>query len=44
MRDIAAHHYSSWDHEKAWDTSFNDVPALAEKVRLILETDEEVSA
>lgn len=41
MRDIAAHHYESWSNDRAWDTSRNDVPALAEKVRLILEADEE---
>ena len=40
MRDIAVHHYGSWNHERAWETSRNDVPALEEKVRLILEEDE----
>jgi len=39
MRDIAAHHYESWDYDTAWDASRNDVPALAGKVRLILEED-----
>ena len=40
MRDIAVHHYGAWDYEKAWNTSKKDVPALEEKVRLILETEE----
>ena len=40
MRDIAVHHYGYWDYEKAWSASRSDVPALAEKVRLILENDE----
>ena len=43
MRDIAAHHYESWDYDTAWNTSRDDVPALEEKVQLILEADEEVS-
>ena len=40
MRDIAVHHYGSWNYERAWGTSRSDVPALAEKVRLILEEEE----
>ena len=44
MRDVAAHHYEAWSYERAWDTSRRDVPALAEKVRLILEADERESA
>ena len=40
MRDVAAHHYEAWSYDRAWDSSRNDVPALAEKVRLILEEDE----
>ena len=39
MRDIAAHHYDYWDYDTAWSTSQNDVPALEEKVRLILEAE-----
>ena len=40
MRDIAAHHYGSWDYEKAWNASREDVPALEKKVRLILAAEE----
>lgn len=36
MRDVATHHYESWDYGVAWDTSREDVPALAEKIQLIL--------
>ena len=39
MRDIAAHHYDNWDYDTAWNTSRDDVPALEEKVRQILETE-----
>ena len=39
MRDVAAHHYESWSYDRAWDTSRVSVPALAEKVRHILEHD-----
>ena len=44
MRDVAAHHYEAWSYDRAWDSSRNDVPALAEKVRLILEEDEKEAA
>ena len=40
MRDVAAHHYESWSYDRAWDTSHSDVPAFAEKVRLILDDDQ----
>ncbi len=40
MRDVAVHHYGSWNYEKVWGTSQDDVPALEEKVRLILATEE----
>ena len=39
MRDIAAHHYESWNYDDAWDTSWEDVPVLAEKVQLILKAE-----
>ena len=39
MRDVAAHHYDSWNYDDAWDTSRDDVPALAEKIRHIMEMD-----
>ena len=39
MRDVAVHHYGAWNYEKVWGTSQNDVPALAEKVQRILETE-----
>ena len=41
MRDIAVHHSGALDYEKAWNTSRNDVPALEEKVRIILEVEAE---
>ena len=44
MRDVAAHHYGSWDYEKAWDTSRDDVPVLAEEIRHILEMEPEETA
>ena len=44
MRDIAAHYYESWDYDTAWNTSRDDVPALAEKVRHNLETESEETA
>lgn len=36
MRDVVVHHYGSLDFDIAWSVSQNDVPVLAEKVRLIL--------
>ena len=41
MRNIAAHHYGSWDRQTAWDTSQQDVPELAAKIKAILDADED---
>ena len=41
MRDVAVHHYGAWDFDTAWNASRNDVPALAEKVRRILDMEPE---
>ena len=41
MRNIAAHHYGSWDRHTAWDTSKHDVPELAKKIQAILDAEAE---
>lgn len=41
MREIFAHHYGDLNYDILWDTSTNDVPALAEKIRRILEDGEQ---
>ena len=37
MREIFAHHYGDLNYDIVWDTLVNHVPALAERVRRILE-------
>ena len=39
MREIFAHHYGDLNYDTVWETSCDDVPALAEKIRGILEAE-----
>ena len=39
MREIFAHHYGELNYDILWETSCDDVPALADKIRLILEAE-----
>ena len=40
MREIFAHHYGDLNYDIVWETSCLDVPALADKVRMILEVED----
>lgn len=42
MREIFAHHYGELNYDILWETSCDDVPALAGKIRLILEFEDGV--
>ena len=41
MREIAEHHYGSWNRQMAWNTSQQDIPELSKKIQAILDAETE---